>query len=133
MAVLLDTSFFVAYINSRDRNHQRSRELASDIFSGKYGQVVITEHIFDETITTCMHRVNNVPEVERLGDYILDSEIELFQVNEELFRETWDMFKKYHYSFTDCTSAAFSNKYGVKYIVTFDHHFDTFKWLIRIC
>jgi len=47
MAVLLDTSFFIAYINSRDRNHQRSRELASDIFSGKYGQVVITEHIFD--------------------------------------------------------------------------------------
>ena len=126
MAVLLDTSFFVAYINTRDRNHQRSRELAADIFSGKYGQVVITDHIFDETITTCMHRVNNMPEIERLGEHILDSEIELFRVNEELFRETWDMFKKYHYSFTDCTSAAFSKKYQVAYIVTFEHHFDTF-------
>ena len=133
MAVLLDTSFFVAYINTRDRNHQRSRELASDIFSRKYGPIVVTEHIFDEIITTCMHRVNNTSKVERLGDYILDSEIELFQVNEELFRETWALFKKYHYSFTNCTSAAFSKKYWIQYIVTFDPHFDTFKWLKRIC
>ncbi|MBW6519220.1 MAG: hypothetical protein K0A89_12065 [ANME-2 cluster archaeon] len=81
MAVLLDTSYFVAYINSRDRNHQRSRELSPDIFAGKYGPTVVTDHIFDETITTCMHRVNNTPEIEKLGDYILDSEIELFQVN----------------------------------------------------
>lgn len=133
MAVLLDTSFFVSYINSRDRNHQRSRELSVDIFSGKYGPAVVTDHIFDETITTCMHRVNNTPEIERLGDYILDSEIELFQVNEALFRETWDLFKKYHYNFTNCSSAVFSKKYGIQYIVTFDRHFDTFKWLNRIC
>jgi len=73
----------------------------------------VTDHIFDETIITCMHQVNNTSEVKRSGDHILGSEIELFQVNEELFRETWALFKKYHYSFTDCTSAAFSKKYGV--------------------
>ena len=133
MSILVDTSFFIAYSNIRDKNYRRSREIAKDIFSGKYGQAIVTDYIFDETITTCLYRINRILEVEKLGDYILGSEIELFQINSELFREAWFLFKKYHYSFTDCVSVTFSKKYHVKYIATFDHHFDSFKWLDRIC
>ncbi len=133
MAILVDTSFFIAYSNTRDKNHNRSRDIAKDIFSGKYGSIVITDHIFDETITTCSNRIKRMSQVEQLGDYILDSEIEFVQIDNELFRDSWVLFKEYHYSFTDCTSAAFSKKYGIKYIASFDHHFDSFRWLNRIC
>jgi len=133
MAILIDTSFFIAYSNIRDKNHKRSRELARDMFSGKYGHIIVTDHIFDETITTCLHRISRISEVEKLGNYILGSEIELIQITDELFRDAWLLFKKYHYSFTDCTSAVFSKKYKIEYIAAFDRHFDSFKWLNRIC
>jgi predicted nucleic acid-binding protein len=132
MAVLIDTSFFIAYINNRDKNHEGSRKLAAEIFSGKYGQFIITDHIFDETITTCLHRLKNKSKIEQLGYHILNSEIKLLQINEELFMESWDMFKKYHYSFTDCTSAALSKKLKINHIAAYDHHFDAFPWLNRI-
>jgi predicted nucleic acid-binding protein len=132
MAVLIDTSFFIAYINSRDKNHARSRKLASEIISGKYGQITVTGHILDETITTCLHRLKKKSTIEQLGDQILNSEIELLQINEELFRDPWDLFRKYHYSFTDCTSAALSKKLKIKNIAAFDPHFDAFPWLNRI-
>lgn len=133
MSILVDTSFFIAYSNIRDKNYRRSREVARDIFSGKYGQAIVTDYIFDETITTHLYRINRILEVEKLGDYILGSEIELFQINSELFKDAWFLFKKYHYSFTDCVSATFTKKYNIKYIATFDRHFDSFKWLNRIC
>ena len=133
MAILIDTSFLVAYSNTRDKNHDRSKNIAKDIFSGKYGSVVITDHIFDETITTCSSRIKKMSQVERLGDYILNSEFELVQIDSKLFNDSWTLFKEYHYSFTDCTSATFSKKYGIKYIASFDHHFDSFKWVNRIC
>lgn len=133
MAILIDTSFFIAYSNIRDKNHKRSRDIAKSIFSGKYGQVLVTDHVFDETITTSLHRIKKISEVVKLGDYILGSGIELVQINDKLFTDAWSLFKKYHYSFTDCTSAAISKKYKIKYIAAFDHHFDSFKWLNRIC
>jgi len=51
MAVLLDTSFFVAYINSRDRNHQRSRELATDIFPQIRSNLGAFQALFRKSLT----------------------------------------------------------------------------------
>ena len=52
--IFIDTSLIVAFANEADEFHKRAVEIVREIDSGKYGTPVLTDYIFDETITTLL-------------------------------------------------------------------------------
>lgn len=120
MSVLIDTCIFVALSNSRDVNHERASQLMEDCVAGKFGKPYLSDYIFDETVTTALVRSRNHRKSVMLGDFILDSELDMIGVDEICFQKAWAIYKKTKLSFTDCSSLSLMDLYGIKNIMTFD-------------
>jgi predicted nucleic acid-binding protein len=127
--ILLDSSFLVAYANTRDKNHGSALKIQKDIDDGKYGTMVITDYIFDEIVTRMFKEVAYAGNISNYGQAILDT-IELMQVDENIFNASWEIFKEQkgtRFSFTDCTSIAACRISGIAAIGTFDLEFEKVK------
>lgn len=48
-----------------------------------------------------------------VGEFLLNSDIEMLKVNDDIFNEAWEIFKKTRMSFTDCTIAAMVKLFGI--------------------
>lgn len=123
MAILIDASVFCAYANLKDVHHSRSKQIIEDVVSGKYGDAVITDYIFDEIVTVVARKVHKEKAVQ-IGKFLLSSEVILTRVNTLVFEKAWEVFNKTaNLSFTDCTCLAFMQLFEVKKIATFDKEF----------
>ena len=57
--IILDTSFIVSYYNTADENHNKAIEIMDGLKSMKYGDLYITDYIFDESMTVIFVRLKN--------------------------------------------------------------------------
>ncbi len=129
--ILLDTSFIVSYYNIRDENHDKAIELMKEIESGKYGDICITDYIFDECITVILVRIKNLEKTVEIGS-LLRKSTTVLRVENDIFEDSWDIFrsqKNTTLSFTDCTTLALMVKENIKNIATFDEDFSKIKKL----
>jgi predicted nucleic acid-binding protein len=132
VSIFLDTGFFLAYYDSRDKYHKRALELVKKIFSGEFGTVFTSEYIFDETTTLTLARKGPAKAIE-LGEAILNSEIEIASILKEAFDRAWNLFKqRKNLSFTDCTTLEAMKANGIKNLASFDKGFSQFKKEISI-
>jgi len=123
--IVLDTSFIVAFYNTRDENHQKAIKLMDEIIRGKYGKLYITDYIFDESITVVLIRSKSLSETIKIGESIRKS-TELLEVETTDFEDAWKFFKRQkitRFSFTDCTTLEMMKKNEIKNIATFDEDF----------
>jgi predicted nucleic acid-binding protein len=127
--IVLDTSFIVSYYNIRDENHEKSVELMREVVNRKYGNLYITDYIFDESITVMFIRLKSLSETIRIGELIKKS-MEIIEVGKEIFEESWKSFKKQKetaFSFTDCVTLNSMKKMKINNIATFDEDFKKIK------
>ena len=123
MAILIDASVFCAYANLKDVYHSHSKQIIGDVVSGKYGDAVITDYIFDEIVTVVARKVHKEKAIQ-IGKFLLSSEVILTRVNTLVFEKAWEVFNgAADLSFTDCTCVAFMRLFEVKKIATFDKEF----------
>lgn len=123
--IILDTSFIVSYYNTRDENHEKATELMKEIVNRKYGNLYITDYIFDESITVILIRLKSLFETIKIGELIRKS-TEIVEVGRDVFDESWKLFKKQKetaFSFTDCTTLNVMKKMDINNIATFDEDF----------
>ena len=109
MAIFVDTGVLCAYINTDDVHHRKSRELMKSIVDGKYGKPILTDYIFDESVTVTHRKAGK-----------LNSELYLAKAERAVFRRGWEIFMSTEaLSFTDCTSYAtirsFAERSGAKF------------------
>ena len=128
MVVFLDTGFILAVRNSDDVNHIKAIEIMRDCLSGKYGRIIVSNFVFDETVTLTLVRTHNKNLVIDIGNYILNSpRIILLHLSETEFLATWELFLKYFekgLSFTDCSLLVMGKLFESNvYLATFDGHF----------
>lgn len=128
MVVFLDTGFILAIRNSDDNNHVKATEIMKECLSGKFGRIIVSNFIFDETVTLTLVRTHNKNLVEDIGNYILNSSrINILHLSETEFLATWELFIKYFekgLSFTDCSTLVMAKLFESNvYIATFDSHF----------
>jgi hypothetical protein len=120
--IFLDSSFLVAYSNEKDEYHEKAVKIAKEIDNDKYGTAVITDYIFDETMTTLLSRTGNFAKTIETGNKILDT-VSVLNMDSSLFLEAWRVFKaqkKLSLSFTDCSIIAMCKTQGILTLVTFD-------------
>lgn len=127
--ILLDSSLIIAYSNEVDDNHPRAVKIMEKIDADEFGMGIITDYIFDESVTVTMVRSGNVAKARKLGDSLLDS-LFLIRIDEESFDLAWEIFGKQsglNLSFTDCTIIAVCRSWGIPNIGTFDGGFRSIK------
>ncbi|MBN2336302.1 type II toxin-antitoxin system VapC family toxin [Candidatus Bathyarchaeota archaeon] len=127
MKIFIDTSAIIAYYNVDDRFHQEASRVMGEVLDGKIPltRLYVSDYVFDESVTF-MKCVLGTPELaERVGNALLASSFtSILKVDEEVFDDAWVRFKKSTCtSFTDCTSFALMDKYGIRTAFTYDGHF----------
>jgi hypothetical protein len=87
---------------------------------------VTTTYVFDETVTFFNSRNLHGKAVE-IGKRLLESpDIELIEIDRNLFDQGWQYFQKYQdksYSLTDCLSFIVMEKRRIFTALSLDNHF----------
>ncbi len=119
--IFLDASFIVAYVNSKDQNHERAAEIAKEIDAGLHGPQVVSEYILDEVMTVLLARTKDyalaVSTGKTLRKYIF------IRSDEDLLEKTWETFsnqRKPYISFADCSTIAICESVRIAKLATFD-------------
>ena len=107
--IFVDTTAFYALEVEDDVNHEKARKfLLDEIRTGKYGIMITSNYIIDETLTLLRIR-QGVDVALKFYDKVKGSKsIRIVWVNEGIFNEALKIFQrndgKLRWSFTDCTS-----------------------------
>ncbi len=125
MRIFLDTSFFIALSDEKDKNHQKAKtSLGNHVKKG--ARFVTGRNILIEYLDGVTKRIGKEKAVDEL-DNILNSKL---LVAEPLKEDDWDKaiiyFRKYHdhqIDMTDCLSFAIMERLGLKNVLTFDNDF----------
>lgn len=129
MTIVIDASVFCAYANIDDIHHDKAKKILDGVISIKHDLILTTDYIFDETVTVAMRRSNKKISIW-LGNFLLNSEITIADIDQKIFQKAWELFKKTEkLSFTDCSTIAFMETFGINKIATFDKEFREIKKL----
>ena len=124
-AVFVDTSALVGKFLEQDEHHHRATRTMRTLL-GEGRHFISTDYVFDEVVTR-VRGLGGHSNAVKAGDGILGSEIiELIDVDPSLRKEAWKLFRKYKdqkLSFTDCTSFAVMDRFGISEAFTFDDDF----------
>ena len=130
--ILIDTNFFVALFNSRDKNHQRAKVLLKELRNASWGSRIITDYVIDETVTMLWVQTHSKKLVNDFYNKIVlnkkFSKIE--KATSDDIDKTWELWNKYAeypkrpLSFTDCSIVAIIERMQIANVLTFDSEFD---------
>ncbi|QGA80811.1 type II toxin-antitoxin system VapC family toxin [Candidatus Nanohalobium constans] len=119
----LDTSFLIAFFDSGDEHHEKSRELMKEI---KSEELVISDQIFSETVNTAFSKVG-YKTARDCSRYLRKSQIKIMYLNEPGFQKACKLFRENEISFTDCSIISAMNLLGIEKLATFDNDFEKFQ------
>ena len=123
VTILVDASVLFAYFVEGDVHHQKAQAVVNRILDGVYGQALLLDYVFDETVTVTLRKAGKKTAV-RVGDFLIHSGFFLVPVSLEVFRTAWTRFTGENtFSFTDCTIIALAKIAGIQHIATFDKAF----------
>jgi len=121
----LDTSYVLALELSNEQQHRivlnHWRSFTKDSF-----KLITTSYIFDEIVTFLNSRGLHSKAVEVGNRLLVSVQLELIQVDEALFLDSWQFFQQHvdkSYSLTDCISFRVMAMRGVNAALTLDKHF----------
>lgn len=121
--VMLDTSFVVAYYNTRDQNHGLAAKTVRSM-SSKNQPLYITDYIFGEIVTVSFLKLKEPSKAVNIGKTILRS-CNLLHTEKETFERAWKIFseQKLRLSFVDCVTIATMLDQKIQKIATYDGDF----------
>lgn len=133
-SAFVDANLFIAFANTRDRDHARSVELCNRVRRGEFGLPYTSDYVFDEVVTTALIRTGRLTTATKAGKLILGSKEEsivaltrLLRVDESIFAAAWATFRTGRFgrlSFTDHTILAHLKGFKIEVLLSFDSGFD---------
>lgn len=124
--IVLDSSLLIAFKVKNDIHHEKAAALMKQVALGKFGRPLISDYIFDETLTGILVRSKNHKLAVDYGKELLSS-VDMLKPDEDTFGEAWRIFsddEESKFSFTDSTTIAMMAKHDVTRVGTFDEDFD---------
>lgn len=122
---LLDTSYILALEIKNESAHQQVLPNWITLAKSK-PLLVTTTYIFDETVTFFNSRNLHHKAVEVGNRLLLSPDIELVEIDRNLFNRGWQYFQKYQdksYYLTDCLSFIVMEQREIVTALTLDRHF----------
>lgn len=125
MRIFLDTCFFIALSDEKDKNHLNAKRYLGNLVQ-EGARFVTGRNILIEYLDGVTKRISKEKAIEEM-DNILNSKLLMVEPFKE---EDWDKaiiyFRKYNdlqIDMTDCLSFAIMERLGVKNVLTFDNDF----------
>lgn len=124
----VDTTFFVARFNRKDRKHGEAMSfLSGQRTEAAPYRLVTTDYVFDETVTTMLFQSGRHDVAATAGRAIKDSAaLRLLRIDESAFDAAWALFldrPDKRWSFTDCSSFVLMNRLDLRVALSFDRNF----------
>lgn len=127
MKIFIDTSAIIAYFNADDRFHGEAEGIMRSLTEGgiPITRLYISEYVFDEAVTFIEYVLRDHALAVDVGEALLSSPFTtMLRVEDDVFEEAWERFRAGEgLSFTDCSSFALMDRYGINHAFTFDRHF----------
>ncbi len=123
--VVLDSSFVIAFHNSRDVHHARAARAMDRLLSGEWGRGLLPEYVFLEVVTVLAARVGLATAVE-VGDALLAAPELDFVAGSDVFLQAFTIFRGQGgsaLSFADAAIIAVARLHGAEHVATFDSDF----------
>jgi len=132
MSLFLDTGVIVASANPRDQHHEAASRLLQMAGTGRFGDLITSDYVFDEAVTLAYARTGRTDLAVRVGDLILGTGpagrlMGIAYVTPQALLRAWARFQRLAtrgMSFTDCTSLEIIGTMGLDEIASFDHGFE---------
>lgn len=123
--VLLDTSFLVAYHNTRDVHHSAAAGAMEGLLAGAWGPVLLLEYVFLEVVTVLLARRGH-DTASRVAALLLQArEIEFVPCSDH-FLEALETFRGQTgsaLSFGDAAIVAVARQRAARFVASFDTDF----------
>ncbi|MFZ3170350.1 MAG: PIN domain-containing protein [Candidatus Methanoperedens sp.] len=130
MPIFVDTSAWYALLDKTDSDHTSALKFKDSLNHS----IITTNYVADEIITLVKARLGYINAVE-IGRKLWNETIStLIRVSSSDEEKAWEIFVKYSdkgFSFTDCTSFAVMERFGITEAFAFDEHFDQYEKIIR--
>lgn len=123
--IVLDSSFLIAYHNTRDVHHAAAARIMIQLLGGKWGQGQLLEYVFLETLTVLKAR-RDVALAESVGRTLLNAaEIDFIPCS-PIFSDAFEFFRKdrsHNLSFVDAAIVSVASRNPPGFVATFDTDF----------
>lgn len=125
--IFIDTSAFHALYIENDINHQSALKVKRNIIQKKYGALITTNYIIDETLTLLRNSAGIINSI-KIGELIRNSKVlNIIWIDDDIEENAWKIFSTYRdktFSFTDCTSFVVMKEMSIDDSFTYDEHFE---------
>ena len=124
--IFVDTSAWYALKATDDRFHDDAVAFHDVLITGRYGSLVISDYILDETATLLMDTKGGSIATYFLDEALTSKSVRLIWIDPDLFHEAAKLFKNGSdrgWSFTDCTSFQLMHRLKITDAFAFDRHF----------
>ena len=132
--IVLDSSFLVAYHNSRDVHHEAAAASMADFLDGAWGRGLLLEYVFLEVVTVLMAR-RGVRVASEVADLLLSARELDFVPCSELFLDAVEVFqrqKRTRLSFVDATIVKTARDRTDGLVATFDRELSSVRGIKAI-
>jgi len=122
--IVLDSSFLIAYHNTRDVHHPAAARAMVHLVAGQWGQPLLLEYVFLEVVTVLRAR-RDLAIATSVGTALLQATEVAFIPCSDFFVETFDEFNKAaaDLSFVDAAILTVARRNRPGLIATFDKDF----------
>ena len=124
MRIFIDTSAFCAFTIPKDQHNASAKALYKTIQKDK-AAIYTSDYVLDEVYTLLKTRGSHATSVKFM-DEIARSHIIILRLTEEIEASAKLIFRRFEdkrLSFSDCTSFALINQFGIEAVFAFDEHF----------
>lgn len=132
MTVLVDTGVLYAEYDDDATRHEAAAEALEAVYEGRLGQPLVSDYVYDESVTLALKRTGSHEAAATLGarirgDRSFPDTYEMHYVTPAVFDDATTLFERYHdqgLSFTDVTSVALCERHKIDTVLSFDDDFD---------
>ncbi|MBI1734175.1 MAG: type II toxin-antitoxin system VapC family toxin [Candidatus Rokubacteria bacterium] len=129
--VVLDSSFLVAYHNSRDAHHTAAATVMERIVTGELGSALLPEYVFLELVTVLLARRGLESASTAAATLLQAREVEFVPCS-DFFLETFETFRTQRdggLSFADAAIVTVARRRDARFVATFDRDFRSVRGL----
>jgi len=123
--VVIDSSFLIAYHNTRDVHHAAAAQVIKDLTGGVWGRALLLEYVFLEVVTVILARRGLAVACE-VATALLEAREADFVPCSEIFLDVLETFRKQgsaKLSFTDAAIVTVARRRAGGLVATFDRDF----------
>ena len=132
-AIFIDTSYFLALVNTRDKYHQAAKTVAAQVTP----PFITSDAVLFELGNALARPPHRRLGIQAFQQIRADATIEILPINTELFSQTISFYQSRSdkaWGLTDCSSFVIMQQLGLREALTADLHFEQagFKRLLML-